>query len=85
MGQAPIIVIGALVGIGAFAFYIIALIFPLTGALGTVFLGPTGLTNAVEGVVALFVIGLLIYGSAKVRLGRMGLNLSAAYKEIPPE
>jgi amino acid transporter len=85
MGQAPIIVVGSLVGIGAFLFYIIALIFPLTGALGTVFLGPAGLVNAVEGVVILAVIGLLIYGSAKVRLGRMGLNLSAAYQEIPPE
>jgi amino acid transporter len=85
MGQAPVIVIGSLVGIGAFLFYIIALIFPLTGALGTVYLGPAGLQNAAEAVVILFVIGVLIYAQAKVRLGRMGLNLSAAYKEIPPE
>jgi amino acid transporter len=84
MGQAPVIVIGSLVGIGAFLFYIIALIFPLTGALGTVYLG-SGLLTAAEAVVVLFIIGLLIYAQAKVRLGRMGFNLSAAYKEIPPE
>jgi len=84
MGQAPIIIIGSLVGIGAFLFYIIALTFPLSGALGTVYLG-TSITLAGEAVVALTVIGLLIYGTAKIRLGRMGLNISAAYKEIPPE
>jgi APA family basic amino acid/polyamine antiporter len=84
MGQAPVIIIGSLVGIGAFLFYIIALTFPLSGALGTVYLG-TNITLAGEAVVALTVIGLLIYGTAKIRLGRMGLNISAAYKEIPPE
>ena len=85
MGQATIIVVGSLVGIGAFLFYIIALIFPLSGALGTVWLGSSGLLTAAEAVVGLFIISLLIYGSAKWRLGRMGLNLSGAYKEIPPE
>ena len=85
MGHAPIVLVGSLVGIGAFLFYIIALIFPLSGALGTVWLGSSGLLTAAEAVVGLFIISLAIYGSAKWRLGRMGLDLSGAYKEIPPE
>ena len=84
MGQAPVIVIGSLVGIGAFLFYIIALLFPLSGALGTVYVG-ANVPVAVESVIAMVIIGLLIWGSAKFRLGRMGLNLGAAYAEIPPE
>ncbi len=84
MGQATLIIVGSLVGIGAFLFYIIALTFPLTGALGTVYLG-ANIGTAGEAVVILVVIGLVIYGTAKARIGRMGLNIGAAYKEIPPE
>ena len=84
MGQASVIVIGSLVGIGAFLFYAIALLFPLSGALGTVYLGAT-ITLALESVVVLAAIGVVIYLTAKLRLGRMGLNIGAAYKEIPPE
>jgi len=84
MGQASVIVIGSLVGIGAFLFYAIALLFPLSGALGTVYLGAT-ITLALESVVVLAAIGVVIYLTAKLRLSRMGLNIGAAYKEIPPE
>jgi amino acid transporter len=84
MGQASVIIVGSLVGIGAFLFYIIALTFPLSGALGTVYLG-TNLTLAMESVGVFIIFGLVIYFSAKFRLSRMGLNISAAYKEIPPE
>ncbi len=84
MGQAPLVIVGSLVGIGAFLFYIIALTFPLTGALGTVYLG-ANITNAGVAVVVLTAIGLVIYGTARARIGRMGLNIGAAYKEIPPE
>ncbi len=84
MGQAPLVIVGSLVGIGAFLFYIIALTFPLTGALGTVYLG-ANITNAGIAVVVLTGIGLIIYGTGRARIGRMGLNIGAAYKEIPPE
>lgn len=84
IGQAPLVIVGSLVGIGAFLFYIIALIFPLTGALGTVYLGAS-IGNAAIAVVVLAAIGLVIYGTGRARVGRMGLNIGAAYKEIPPE
>ncbi len=84
MGQATLIIVGSLVGIGAFLFYIVALTFPLTGALGTVYLG-ANIGNAGIAVVVLTAIGLVIYGTARARIGRMGLNIGAAYKEIPPE
>ncbi len=84
MGQAPLVIVGSLVGIGAFLFYIVALTFPLTGALGTVYLG-ANIGNAGIAVVVLAAIGLLIYGTGRARIGRMGLNIGAVYKEIPPE
>ena len=38
------------------------------------------------GYIALsFVVGVLVYGYAKVRLKKQGLDIAMAFKEIPPE
>jgi len=84
MGTGPAIAIASFVGVGAFAFYIVAESFPIAGALGVVFLG-ANLTLAYGVVIGLIVIGGLMYLTGKVRLQRLGIDLKALYAEIPPE
>lgn len=83
-GQAGRIVITSLIGVAAFAFYIIAEAFPLSGALGTVFVGAS-LALAWEVVGVLVLIGLVIYVTGRARVRAAGLQFRNIYAEIPPE
>lgn len=75
------LIIAAAVGVGSFIFYIIAQTFPIIS--GT-FLGAS-LSLAYEVVVAIFVIGVLIYAYARISTKRTGLSLASIYAELPPE
>jgi APA family basic amino acid/polyamine antiporter len=84
MGLAAAIAITSLIGVAAFAFYIIAENFPLSGALGTVFVGAN--LSLAWGVVALLVIiGVIMYATGRARVGASGIDLNSIYAEIPPE
>ncbi len=78
------LVIAALIGVGSFLFYIIALTFPLTGPLGTVFLGGN-LTFAYTVVASLIIIGAIIYAWASSHAKGIGVDLKRVYSAIPPE
>ncbi|MDA4127794.1 MAG: APC family permease [Thaumarchaeota archaeon] len=76
--------LAALVGVGSFLFYIVALSVPLSGPLGTVFLG--GNLNFSYGVViGTIIIGLVIYAAASSHAKGIGVDLGKVYSEIPPE
>ena len=84
MGSSATIAFASFVGVAAFAFYIIAESFPISGALGVVFLG-SNLSLAYGVIVGLVVIGILMYTTGKARLTALGINIKALYAEIPPE
>lgn len=84
MGGAGALAFASLVGVGAFAFYIIAESAPISGALGVVYLG-ANLSLAYGSVLAMIVIGLLIYVTGKGRLKAVGVDIKNLYSEIPPE
>ena len=79
--DATLLTVGSLVGIGSFVFYAFAETYPIASG---VFLGAS-LTIAYLFMVVLFIIGVIVYFTAKVRLNRMGMKLDGVYSEIPPE
>jgi len=84
MGSGAAIAFASFIGVAAFAFYIIAESFPISGALGVVFLG-SSLSIAYGVIIALIVIGLVMYVTGKARLKGLGIDIKALYAEIPPE
>jgi len=72
------------IGVSAFLFYLVALSYPLSGPLGTVFLGSQLLLSyLILGVI--IIIGLVIYSVARSRNKKLGIDISKIYSEIPPE
>jgi len=76
--------VAALIGVGSFVFYIVALSVPLSGPLGTVFLGGN-LTFSYTVVVSVIIIGAVIYAWASSHAKGIGVDLKKVYSEIPPE
>jgi len=76
--------LAALIGVASFLFYIVALSVPLSGPLGTVFLGGN-LTFAYVVVVAVIIIGGVMYAWASSHAKGIGVDLKKVYSEIPPE
>ena len=74
-------ILTSIIGLAAFLFYIFAETVPINSGL---YLGAS-LPLAVEFVVALFIIGALIYAAGRVKVQRMGLSFESLYKDIPPE
>jgi amino acid transporter len=76
-----VVVIASIIALGSFGFYIFAELVPVAG--GT-FLGAS-LPVALEFTLALILFSLLIYGIARYRAKRAGIDLRSIYAEIPPE
>jgi basic amino acid/polyamine antiporter, APA family len=75
------VIIASLVGVGFFLAYIVAETVPISSG---IFVGSS--LNIAYGVVAVgIIIGLLIYGSARMRMRKLGIDLGNVYREIPPE
>jgi APA family basic amino acid/polyamine antiporter len=75
------LIVTALIGVVSFAIYIFSEIVPISS--GT-YLGAS-LQLSLEVVVALFLVGVIIYAVGKWRTARVGLDLGRVYSEIPPE
>ena len=75
------VIVGSIVGIFAFAVYILAETFPIISG---VFLG-ANLAIAYGFVLGLGLVGVIIYFVAKTRTRRMGIDIGKTYEEIPPE
>lgn len=84
MGSGAAIAFASFVGVAAFAFYIIAESFPISGSLGVVFLG-SNLSLAYGVILALAIIGVAMYLTGSARLKTLGVDIKALYAEIPPE
>jgi hypothetical protein len=76
-----VLIITSLIAIFCFGLYVVALSVPIISG---VFLGAS-LQVAFEVLIGLSIVGLLLYASAVVRARRMGIDLSMAFQEIPPE
>ncbi len=83
-GSGAALAVAALIGVGSFVFYIIALSFPLSGPLGTVFLGGN-LTFAYVVDLSIIIIGAVMYAWALSHAKSIGVDLKKVYSEIPPE
>ncbi len=81
LGSPVILALAALVGIVSFFVYAFAETFPIMGG---AFLG-SSLSIAYSAVFGIFVIGLLVYGSARLRAKRDDIDFSRVYSEVPPE
>jgi amino acid transporter len=81
LGYGSWVIIGSIVGVVCFLFYIFAETFPIISG---VFLGAS-LAVAYGIVVATAAVGTLLYFTAKLRARRLGLDISQVYAEIPPE
>jgi APA family basic amino acid/polyamine antiporter len=77
--SAGAIIVASLVGVVSFAFYIYALNVPI---LAGVAISSSSLPYAYALILVIIVIGLIIYGTARAR---MGDALANVYREIPPE
>ena len=75
------VILTSIIGLGAFLFYIFAETVPISSGL---YLGAS-MPLAVEFVVALFIIGSVIYAVSRYNVKRMGLSFESLYKDIPPE
>ena len=76
--------ITGLIGVVAFAFYLVALSVPLNGPLGTVFLG-SNLLLAYSIVALVVIAGVVMYAWAAAHARGIGVDLKKVYSEIPPE
>jgi hypothetical protein len=82
--SAGALTVASLIGVGAFAFYLIALSVPLNGPLGTVFLGSNLLLA--YGIVSLVIVaGVVMYAWASSHAKGIGVDLRKVYSSIPPE
>lgn len=82
--SAGVLAFAALIGVGSFAFYLLALSVPLSGPLGTVFLGSNeGLAYTI--VATVIVAGIIMYAWASSHAKSIGVDLRRVYSEIPPE
>jgi amino acid transporter len=76
--------IASLIGVGSFAFYIVALSFPLNGPLGTVFLG-SNLLLSYAIVAGVIIAGVVMFAWASSHARGIGVDLRKVYSSIPPE
>jgi len=75
------VVIGSVIGVACFLFYVVAETFPL---LSGVFLGAS-LAVAYGVVLITTGAGAVLFFTAKIRAGRLGLDIAQVYAELPPE
>lgn len=79
--DAAAIAVSSLVGVGSFLFYAIAETFPLISGF---YIGAS-LVYAYAAVVALAVVGAIVFVFARARMKAKGLDIRYVFREIPPE
>jgi uncharacterized membrane protein YczE len=78
IGGVPLIVI-----LGAYSVILLILLF-VAALLNPAIAGPFGVVT-IGTIIAPFVLGVVVYSAMKAYHSAKGVNISLAYKEIPPE